>query len=1077
MQSRYSVDELRSSFAEADLRRGERYAREGRVLWSEQREHGAERTLLGEVRGSRRQPYRVHVRVIQRDGRWRFESHCSCPVQVACKHACALLLRLDPSIRRKPNWASAAQACVFLQPQDGQVGLLARSMSSSQPVLGVRLGQWLRKDSGSPWRFQDLAPAALTSTPDTVLAEPMQRLLPQLLRCRASHLDGLAWLLLPGTGVADLLLAADAGLMAWGQPQLLLQRSSPRADCWHWQMDARGEQRLSLDAGAGSECVRAGDHWLYVDVPGRRVGPLQSDLDAELMRELCALGPLPPARWAEFDQRYGARLPASFPRPQQLPFATIGEVLPAPILTLHQSAVAHEQRGRRSARLVAYARLSFRYGPARVGESDPSDPLAVLEQGELHLYPRDRGRERELANRLKQLGLISNRHAMIDHPGLQQHDWVINVDGDMQTLNEFCFAMLPRLRQEGWRLEYGPRFPLKLIDAEYRFYAEVDDERDDQALSLDLGIEIDGERLSLLPVLRAGLREGRFQDLPSADEAIVALMLPGERRLPITAGRLRAILQTLSELGTSGALDQRRVRLPRVRAAALLELESALSQERPLWTGAASVRRLAERLTRFAGLPATPVPAGLRAQLRPYQIEGLSWLRFLGEHGLSGILADDMGLGKTVQVLAYIIGEQEAGRLDLPVLVVCPKSVVPNWEAESARFAPSLRCYTHTGPERGKRRAGLTKADLVLTSYPVLARDIDFLVRQSWHLLVLDESQMIKNPVTLAARAARRLDARQRICLTGTPLENHLGELWAQFDVVLPGLLGSKVDFTRQFRSPIEKARSREVGAALRRRIRPFLLRRTKDQVVADLPPKTEVSRSIVMDGRQRELYEQLRDSYAEDVRGWIASGSFERNRMRALEGLLRLRQICCDPHLLRPLPEGRVPASAKLDYLMDMLHELLAAGRHILVFSQFTSMLELIEAKLLAERVRYVKLTGQTEDRATPVQRFQRGEVPLFLISLRAGGFGLNLTRADTVVHYDPWWNPAVESQATDRAHRIGQDKPVFVYRLIASDSVEERILELQARKRELADALLDESGQSLAAGLGAEDWLSLLT
>jgi SNF2 family DNA or RNA helicase len=505
-------------------------------------------------------------------------------------------------------------------------------------------------------------------------------------------------------------------------------------------------------------------------------------------------------------------------------------------------------------------------------------------------------------------------------------------------------------------------------------------------------------------------------------------------------------------------------------------LENELAGGRKLWAGAPAVRALADKLVRFSGLPATDVPLGLNAELRPYQIEGLSWLRFLAESGLSGILADDMGLGKTVQVLAWLVGEKEAGRLQHPALVVCPKSVLPNWAAEAQRFAPGLRQLVHAGPERGKRHQALAQADLVLTTYPVLARDADALALQPFDLVVLDESQMVKNPATLAARAARKLNARQRVCLTGTPLENHLGELWAQFDFLLPGLLGSKVDFTRNFRKPIEKGRDRDVRDRLRRRIRPFLLRRTKDQVVADLPRKTEVTRSIALEGKQRDLYDTLRAAYAEEVRGYIASQSFERNRMRVLEGLMRLRQVCCDPRLVSKERTRAGLASAKLDYLLDMLQELILAGRRILVFSQFTSMLELIEAELHAKRIRYVKLTGQTEDRATPVQRFQRGEVPLFLISLRAGGFGLNLTQADTVVHYDPWWNPAVEAQATDRAHRIGQEKPVFVYRLIAADTVEERILALQARKRELADALFDESGQSLASSLSADDWLSLL-
>jgi superfamily II DNA or RNA helicase len=1071
---RPGLEQLRASFADVDLRRGRRYVQDGRVLWVERRETGQERVLVGEVRGSRRTPYRVHVRAWLRDERWRVESHCSCPVQVACKHAVALLLSADGDGERQPAAAPSARSGVAMQPQDGRIGWLASSLGEQQ-VLGLRLGRWVAGSGSAAWRFESLAAATLAPESRDTLGPDARFLLAAAARVKPVWFDAEHWWI-PNSGACEALMAvAAAGSCAWQRPGWLLGPGPNRPLEWSWSMDVRGVQRLQLHAGAG-ECVRIGDLWLFVDPAARQIGRLDTQLGSQLLSELVSLAPLPATGVAAFLARYQERLPAAFPRPREVRVEHPPIESPLPILTLHQSAAAHEVSGRRGARLIAFARLSFRYGPARVGEADPAHDLSVYDGECVRLYARDRGREREMATRLKQLGLISNRHAHIDHPGLQQNDWVINVDGDPQTLNEFCFVMLPRLRAEGWRLEYGPRFPLKLIDAEYRFYGVVESDSLQAALTLELGIEVDGERVNLLPTLRQGLREGRFNDLPHANDAIVALTLPGERRLPIAAGRLRFILDTLNELGEAGSADQRRLVLPRARAAALIELERELSSGKRLWTGAPAVRELAERLARFAGIPATPVPAGLNASLRPYQVEGLSWLRFLGESGLSGILADDMGLGKTVQVLAYLVGEQEAGRMDRPTLVVCPKSVLPNWAAEATRFAPSLRQLILAGPERGKRRKLLAEADLVLTTYPVLARDVDALAAQTWHVLVLDESQMVKNPATLAARAARKLDARQRVCLTGTPLENHLGELWAQFDFLLPGLLGSKNDFAKHFRKPIEKGRDLEARDRLRRRIRPFLLRRTKDQVVADLPEKTEVTRSIAFEGRQRDLYDSLRASYAEEVRGYIAAQSFDRNRMRVLEGLMRLRQVCCDPRLIPSDGTRAPPASAKLDYLMDMLHELIAAGRRILVFSQFTSMLELIEAELSSERIRYVKLTGQTEDRATPVQRFQRGEVPVFLISLRAGGFGLNLTRADTVIHYDPWWNPAVESQATDRAHRIGQDKPVFVYRLIAADTVEERILNLQARKRDLADALFDESGQSLASMLNAEDWLSLL-
>ena len=1069
---RPGLDQLRASFAEVDLRRGQRYARDGRVLWFDQREIGPERVLVGEVRGSRRTPYRVHVRAWPRDEQWRIESHCSCPVQVGCKHAVALLLHDSGQSAAAAPHAPGPRAN-SVQPQEGRIGWLAASLGA-QRALGLRLGRWIAAASGGGWRFESLSPAQLKPEWRAALSAASSALLAGAERAKLAWFEGEHWWL-PGAAVLDPLLGVTAeGSCAWLRPGLLVVPGLPRVPQWSWVVDGRGCQRLAIGA-SGGECVRLGPGWIYVDPMARQIGQLEVGLEPALVAELVALPPLTAGAVGDFLTRYRPRLPDDFPLPREFAVEHPPVEAPIPILTLHQSAGAHESRGRRTARLIAFARLSFRYGPARVGEGDPTEELTLYDGVQVRVYPRDRGRERELATRLKQLGLISNRHALIDHPGLQQSDWVINPDGDPQALNEFCYVMLPKLRSEGWRLEYGPRFPLKLIDAEYRFYGEVEADSLAGALTLELGIEVDGERINLLPVLREGLREGRFSDLPTAADAIVALTLPGERRLPIAAGRLRFILDTLNELSESGGADQRRLQLPRARAAALMELEGELGGGRKLWPGGGAVRELAEKLARYAGMPATPVPAGVRASLRPYQVEGLSWLRFLGESGLSGILADDMGLGKTLQVLAWLVGEKEAGRMDRPSLVVCPKSVLPNWAAEAARFAPGLTQLVHAGPERGKRRRGIAGADIVLTTYPVLARDVDALVAQPWHVVVLDESQMVKNPATLAARAARKLEARQRVCLTGTPLENHLGELWAQFDFLLPGLLGSKADFTRHFRKPIEKGRDRDARERLRRRIRPFLLRRTKDQVVADLPQKTEVTRTIALEGRQRDLYDTLRASYAEEIRGYIAAQTFERNRMRVLEGLMRLRQVCCDPRLIAP-ERAKAVSSAKLDYLMDTLHELIAAGRRILVFSQFTSMLELIEAELAHARVRYVKLTGQTEDRAAPVQRFQRGEVPVFLISLRAGGFGLNLTRADTVIHYDPWWNPAVESQATDRAHRIGQDKPVFVYRLIAGDTIEERILALQARKRELADALFDESGQSLASVLAPEEWLALL-
>jgi len=336
----------------------------------------------------------------------------------------------------------------------------------------------------------------------------------------------------------------------------------------------------------------------------------------------------------------------------------------------------------------------------------------------------------------------------------------------------------------------------------------------------------------------------------------------------------------------------------------------------------------------------------------------------------------------------------------------------------------------------------------------LLWRDEAILARYDYHLLILDEAQYVKNAATKSAATIRELHARHRLCLTGAPLENHLGELWAQFDFLLPGFLGTRQDFTRRWRTPIEKGDDAVRRDLLARRIRPFMLRRRKDEVASELPPKTMIARTVELEGAQRDLYETVRAAMQEKVRAAVAAKGLARSHIIVLEALLKPRQVCCDPRLVKIKQAARIKESAKLDLLPELIEE----GRRILLFLQFTSMLDLIAAALERAGIPYVVLTGDTSDRVTPVKRFKQGEVPLFLISLKAGGVGLNLTAADTVIHYDPWWNPAVENQATDRTHRLGQDKPVFVCKLITAGSVEEKFVAMQERKAALAEAILSE-------------------
>ncbi|MEE4463767.1 DEAD/DEAH box helicase, partial [Azotobacter chroococcum] len=537
---------------------------------------------------------------------------------------------------------------------------------------------------------------------------------------------------------------------------------------------------------------------------------------------------------------------------------------------------------------------------------------------------------------------------------------------------------------------------------------------------------------------------------------------PGaSQRLALPFGRLRPLLASLGELffQAPGEAPQR-LRLARPDAARLATREEGL----PLhWQGGEALRDFARRL-RDLPQQAVQAPAGLQAELRPYQLQGLAWLQTLRELQVGGVLADDMGLGKTLQTLAHILLEKEAGRLSAPALIVMPTSLIPNWQDEAARFAPDLRVLALHGSRRSALFAEMGNADLLLTSYALLARDLKALARQPYHLLILDEAQNIKNPRSKAAQAARELDARHRLCLTGTPMENHLGELWSLFHLLMPGWLGDQQAFKQDYRLPIEKHGDLGRLAHLKARVRPFLLRRTKEQVAPELPPKSEITQYLELTEAQRDRYEAVRLAMDSKIRAEIQRQGLARSQLLILEALLRLRQVCCDLRLLDDEAAAGCKSadSAKLSALLPMLEELFAEGRRVLLFSQFTSVLELIAAELKARKIPYAQLTGSTRDRRTPVEEFQAGRLPVFLISLKAGGAGLNLTAADTVIHFDPWWNPAAEAQASDRAYRIGQDKPVFVYRLIARGSVEEKIQQLQKAKAELARGLLEGAVQA---------------
>jgi hypothetical protein len=571
----------------------------------------------------------------------------------------------------------------------------------------------------------------------------------------------------------------------------------------------------------------------------------------------------------------------------------------------------------------------------------------------------------------------------------------------------------------------------------------------------------------------------KFGDTEAKLPALLAALRRGENTVQLDDGTFGMLpeqwLKKYGLLAGLGTVEKDHLRFTRTQAGLL----DALLASQPEATYDKVFAQVRDELRSFAGIEPTDPPAGFVGKLRGYQCEGLGWLYFLQKFGFGGCLADDMGLGKTVQVLALLESRRElrtqksAKKRPAPSLVVVPRSLVFNWIQEAARFTPELRILDHTGNMRLKPGEHFNDYDLVITTYGTLRRDALYFKDVSFDYCILDEAQAIKNASTESAKAVRLLRGDHRLALSGTPVENHLGELWSLFEFLNPGMLGSASVFRLAgvgARNPDEETR-----ALLARALRPFILRRTKAQVAKDLPPKLEQTIFCELESEQRRLYDELREHYRQALLARIERDGINKAKIQILEALLRLRQAACHPGLI---DKKRVTeSSAKLDTLLPQLAEVLEGGHKALVFSQFTSLLAIVRHQLKQEKIPYEYLDGQTRDRAARVERFQKDpDCKLFLISLKAGGLGLNLTAAEYVFLLDPWWNPAVEAQAIDRTHRIGQTRPVFAYRLIARDTVEEKVLELQKTKRDLADAIIN-ADNSLIRNLGREDLELLLS
>ena len=915
---------------------------------------------------------------------------------------------------------------------------------------------------------QDAAPSYLVDDDFRILHD---------LAGRTELLPGLTWYPLPPSAGALFRALLGTGRARWGDPEgAVLYPAGPVVATVRWLLRDDGSQSLGFDLSA-SACAPDTRQlpllppWVVEPDSGacRQVKPVAEASEVAL---LLGRGWLEPEA-ARVVARMIRQRRLDLPEPICLDVERLQPADPLPCVTFRNVEVGSAGR---FVTLPA-VELSFLYGSLRLawdaegGSRLVSNP-SPIDRGRVMVAQRRLAFEEARLTEVEALGLAAlSAGKDLDYlPGTG--GLLIPVRRDRLTESWVAVQRgIRALARKGWRVDQTADLVLDLIDPE-RWICRLQQDREG-LFRLDLRARSGNGEWSLLEPLADWARQAtplRLQTIMDDPDRAPELILPLDQRriVALPAWRARAALTCLVELAdpdlklTSGQLV-----LGRGRLAELGGLDQAWGL-----TGPEDLAFTARRLNTLDHIaPASP-PRGLEAELRQYQSLGLGWLQFLREAGFGGILADDMGLGKTIQTLAFVLSEKEAGRLDRPALVVAPTSLMFNWRAEARRFAPSLKTLLLHGPARRGEFQWIEDYDLVLTTYPLLARDLDWLKQERWHLLILDEAQAIKNARTRVSRAARQLDARHRLCLTGTPLENNLSELWSQFDFLMPGLLGTDKAFRAHFRQPIEKAGNAERMAQLSRRIRPFFLRRSKADVAPELPPKTEILRSVPLHGSQLKLYEAVRVDMQERVRRAMQFDGPERGRIVVLDALLKLRQICCDPRLLDPEAAIGASGSAKLSLLMDLVPEMVVEGRRILLFSQFVRMLEIIERELAQHGIPYLKLTGQTRDRQKIVEAFQAGQAPVFLISLRAGGVGLNLTAADTVIHYDPWWNPAVEDQATDRAHRIGQDQKVFVYRLLTEGTIEDKIQQLQASKRELIDGMLGGGG---ALDLAPEDLAAL--
>ena len=1089
--------ELNRLFGETTVSRGLSYVRQGRVRSIAVEADGR---ITAKVQGNRRSPYTQSI-VLTWDRKGvlnGIEGHCTCPVNWNCKHVAAVLIARekaddrpratrshDPLALPVQQWlqrireADAAQSVApdgdgdAYPPtvQDRLLYVLDLERHTGRLIVTPMKGT-LRKDGtlGKTVRRYDAtrlgweaAPKFIRPTDQRILHRIDVLGLGTYYHTRAAPE--------PGAILAFLEMVAGTGRGFWGEAHgPVLGIGETRRGAIQWFTGDDGSQQPRLRDVDGREIMLLPiEPPAYAEPASGRIGPLTLDMPSGIAQALLSAPEVPPDAAARVAEALAALRHARPAVPKPIRSETRTGIVPVPVLRLFAVSLRRSSRGWGAVATLTLPalRLGFNYDGRRVEVFPGGDPK--FREGDCVVtVARDRAAEDLAQARLENSGAewIDEMEFLAPDDGVLPFDRVFDPVADDVQNDALAFTAeeVPRLRAEGWRVEIDPSWPYRLHDGPVAIRAGVENGADGR-LSLGFTATAGSEAIDLAPLIGSIIgvlpldAEGALADGFDLDEFLEDLVLyqrladgahaplQGEELAPL----VRAVLAAPGLLG--GFHPAESGRLP--------DLAEALEGSGIPFDGGKEIIALGRKLRALAAAPMVEPPEGLQAELRPYQKTGYGWLSALTETGFGGVLADDMGLGKTLQALALLVARHLRDGADRPSLLIVPTSLVGTWRREAERFAPDLRVLVLHGSDRHHRWNAVEDHHVVITTYPLLHRDHPFLFARHWEIAILDEAQAVKNPAAAVAKHIRGIEARTRIALTGTPMENSLGDLWALFDWLIPGLLGNRKAFRAHFLNPIERDGDAAAQAVLNARVRPFLLRRSKAEVAADLPGKSEFDEIVPLGDQQRALYETIRLSMDARVRDAIAAKGLAASRITILDALLKLRQVCCDPGLLKQAAKKPITESAKRARLMEMLESLIAEGRRVLVFSQFVTMLELIERDVAARGWAYAKLTGKTRNREDLVAGFQAGAAPLFLISLKAGGTGLTLTAADTVILYDPWWNPAVERQAMDRVHRIGQERGVFIYRFLAEGSVEEAITALQARKQALADALFEGAGE----------------